>query len=90
MRPERLLAVDPLGRNNLKLLANSFQLAADTNHWLDVVTTLQAMTTEVTVTSFAPGKDGARFVGTALGSEEPERKRQGDSADAGHARVRFL
>jgi tetratricopeptide (TPR) repeat protein len=66
---QRILAVDPLGRNNLKLLANSFQLAADTNHWLDVVTMLQAMTTEVTVTSFAPGKDGARFVGTALGSE---------------------
>lgn len=66
---QRLLAVDPLGKNNVKLLANAYRLVKDTTKWLDVVTQLQAMTVEMTVTSFTLRKDGAKFVGTAIGSE---------------------
>lgn len=64
-----LLAVDPLGENNVKLLANGYRLTADTTKWLGVVTDLQAMTTKVTVTAFTARKDGAKFTGTATGSE---------------------
>ena len=66
---QKLLAVDPLGKNNLKLLANSYRLVADTNKWLAVVTDLQAMTVEITVSSFTLRKDGAKFLGAAIGSE---------------------
>jgi tetratricopeptide (TPR) repeat protein len=65
----KLLAVDPLGKNNVKLLANAYRIAKDTTTWLNVVTQLQAMTIEVTITSFTLRKDGAKFVGTAIGSE---------------------
>lgn len=66
---KNLLAVDPLGENNVKLLANAYRLVADTTKWLGVVTDLQAMTTKVTVSGFTARKDGAKFVGTATGSE---------------------
>ncbi len=71
---QKLLAVDPLGNNNLRLLANGYRLAADTNKWLGIVTQLQAMTMDVRVDSFTLRQDGARFVGTATGSEGRDAK----------------
>jgi len=66
---QRLMTVDPLGKNNVKLLANGYRLVADTTKWLEVVTQLQAMTVEVAISSVLLRKDGMKIIGTAIGSE---------------------
>ena len=49
---QKLLEIDPLGGSNVRLLANGYQIVADTNKQIEVVMRLLAMPVEVSIDSF--------------------------------------
>ncbi len=66
---QKLLAVDPMNEDNHKLLSQGYKLQFDTTNMLNAINTLFMLTTNVTVTSFAPKKGSAKLIGTATGRE---------------------
>jgi tetratricopeptide (TPR) repeat protein len=65
---QKLIAIDPFGISNVKLLANGYRLTADTNKWVAAATQLQGMTVGVTIERFLATKDSATLIGSVSGN----------------------
>ncbi|MGE3527273.1 MAG: tetratricopeptide repeat protein, partial [Gemmatimonadales bacterium] len=66
---QRLLAIDPLNENNIRLLAQGYQSTKNNEQTVRLVTILLGLPVNVEVTEFQAGEGSARLAGTATGRE---------------------
>lgn len=65
----KLVAVDPMNESSIKLLGEGFRKTNAQDSLITTVERLFKLPVSVDVTSFQPGKAGAKLLGTAIGRE---------------------
>ena len=65
MTAQKLVEMDPLNEDNLKLLGEGYRFSNNQDQLIATVTKLVVMPTSVSVESFSHTKGGAKLAGTA-------------------------